>query len=819
MESRAATFTVEHLSFFYPGERRPALRDISFNLPAGQFTLLIGPSGGGKTTLLRHLKSTLAPYGRREGSICYKGLPFEKVELRTIAAGIAFVQQNPESQIVTDKVWHELAFGLESLGYEQAAIRLKVAEMASFFGMEEWFYADTATLSGGQKQMLNLAAALVLQPEALLLDEPTSQLDPIAAGEFLNTLSRVNRELGVTVILSEQRLEEALPLADNLLVLDEGCLLAEGPPREVAERLKEQRHPMFAALPTPLRVYAAVQNELSCPLTVREGRQWLTEFSANRPLLPLPAQKEQPLTGRPVLELAEIWFRYEKDSADVLRGLSLSLWEGEFLAILGGNGAGKTTLLRLIRGLGKPQRGKIKIAGEKQNLPMALLPQNPQTLFIRPELRDDLAEVLSNSPLDAAQRESRLAEVIYLCRLQKLLKRHPYDLSGGEQQRAALAKLLLTEPKLLLLDEPTKGMDAAFKRQFAGILQELISRGISVIMVSHDVEFCAVNAGRCALLFAGDIISQGAPREFFSGHSFYTTAANRMARHLLSFAVTADDIIAACGGKALTWPTEPPADTFLPCELSAQEAMPNDLPLPKKALNLSLRSWLTLAVVGLAIPLTIWFGLSFLADRRYFFISMLVLAEALLPFLLLFERRKPQARELTLLAVLIALAVASRAAFAMLPQFKPMAALVIISGVALGPEAGFLVGALSALISNFFFGQGPWTPWQMFGFGLMGFLAGLLFTRRLPLINKKPLCLYGGLAAYFIYGALMNPAAVLMFQNQPTKEMFLLAYVQGLPFDIIHMLVTVIFLWILGPPLLEKLERVKSKYGILKGIE
>jgi energy-coupling factor transport system ATP-binding protein len=635
----------------------------------------------------------------------------------------------------------------------------------------------------------------------------------------------------------------------------------------VAERLKEQRHPMFAAMPTPLRVYAGVENQLRCPLTVREGRQWLSDFALEQPLLPLPEIKEPSSPGRSLVELSEIWFRYEKDRPDVLRGLSLSVREGEFFALLGGNGAGKTTLLHIIRGLIKPQRGKIKAAGEERLLKMALLPQNPQTLFTRSTLREDLAEMLKDS----------MQEVVRLCRLQGLLNRHPYDLSGGEQQRAALAKLLLMEPRLLLLDEPTKGMDAAFKLQFVGILQELTARGISIIMVSHDVEFCAAAAGRCALLFAGDIISQGAPREFFSGHSFYTTAANRMARHLLPLAVTADDIIRACGSEAGGQRTE---DRISMARCPYPDAVEEGIRDPDagrkwsegkaeggrsegdraegdrskgdrsegdrsegdraegdrsegdraegdraegdraeegKTKTVRFRFWLTLAMFGLAIPLTIWFGLHFLADRRYFIISLLVLAEAMLPFLLLFERRKPQARELTLLAVLTALAVASRAAFAMLPQFKPMAALVIISGAALGPEAGFLVGALSAFISNFFFGQGPWTPWQMLGLGLMGFLAGLLFTRRLQLIGRRALCLYGGLSTYFIYAALMNPAAVLMFQSQPTKEMFWLAYVQGFPFDIVHMLATVVFLWILGPPMLEKLQRIKKKYGMLRG--
>jgi len=332
------------------------------------------------------------------------------------------------------------------------------------------------------------------------------------------------------------------------------------------------------------------------------------------------------------------------------------------------------------------------------------------------------------------------------------------------------------------------------------------------------VEFCAIVAGRCALLFAGDIISQGATRQFFAGHSFYTTAANRMARHLLPKAITVEDIIAACGRHMPEVGVQKIDDSncWERCSNSAADEYVEN---GNKEADICKhpRFWLAWAVIVLAIPLTIWCGLQFLSDRRYLIVSLLVLAEAMLPFLLLFERRKPQARELTLLAVLTALAVASRAAFAMLPQFKPMAAFVIISGAALGPETGFLVGALSALISNFLFGQGPWTPWQMFGLGMMGLLAGLLFARHQQRIGRKSLCLYGGLSTFIIYGALMNPAAVLMFQGQPTKEMFMLAYIQGLPFDIVHALATVVFLWALGPPMLEKLQRVKSKYGILKG--
>ena len=544
-----ALFTVENLTFSYPGQTARAIDSLSLTVPEGAFLVLCGPSGCGKSTLLRQLKPALAPHGTRQGRILFRDTPLDRVDQRTLAARIGFVQQSPENQIVTDKVWHELAFGLESLGVDTPTIRRRVAEMAAFFGIEDWFYRDVSQLSGGQKQLLNLASVMAMQPDVLILDEPTSQLDPIAASDFLAVLGKINRELGTAVVLTEHRLEEAFPLATAVAVMDRGQLLCTGTPYDVGRRLKALGHRMFLAMPAAMRVWASVETEAPCPVTVREGRDFLRSYAAEHPLVPLPREQTYP-RRQPVLTVQGAWFRYEPDSPDVIKGLDLTLGRGEFLALLGGNGAGKSTTLKLLSGMKKPQRGNISVKGT-----LGMLPQNPQTLFVKKTVREDLFEIFSGTKTPRPQQEERVARMVALCRLEDLLDRHPYDLSGGEQQRAALAKVLLLEPEILLLDEPTKGLDAEFKQAFALILRTLLARGVSLLMVSHDVEFCARYAHRCALFFDGGVVTEAAPRDFFSGNSFYTTAANRMARSLEPRAVTPEDVMAACGG---TVPPEPP---------------------------------------------------------------------------------------------------------------------------------------------------------------------------------------------------------------------------------------------------------------------
>ena len=813
------TFKVENLSFTYPDRADKVLKDINFTVNEGEFVLLCGKSGCGKTTLLRLLKSSLSPFGKLSGNIFFNGKRLEDCNAKKQANLIGFVMQSPDNQIVTDKVWHELAFGLESLGHKQGEIRARVSEMVSFFGLESWFYKNISELSGGQKQLLNLASVMTMQPSVLILDEPASQLDPISAGEFLNTLQKINRELGTTIILTEHRLEEAFSMADKVIVMDEGKIIVNEPPSEVGRILKNINHDMYKALPTPMRVYGEISSRLSCPITVRDGRLWLSEYSKENTLNPDLIPKDNWQDNDTIIEVKDAYFRYDKDMPDVIKGLNVSINRGELFCIVGANGSGKSTLLSIISAFNKVYRGEVLIKGQKvseiKNLYSGLLgvlPQNPQSVFVKKTVFLDLMEILSNSGLSQEEKEERIKSMASLCCIENLLTSHPYDLSGGQQQRAALAKVLLTKPEILLLDEPTKGMDASFKEEFGDILKELKENGVTIVMVSHDIEFCAQYADRCALVFDGKLTSVDTPREFFKGKSFYTTSANRMARTRLPDAVLAEDIILACGGtipKRKRKKSEPKT-----AQIEKQKCA-EPTPRQKTEKKLSKRTLIATFMILVLIPLTIFFGVSLLDNRKYYFISLAIIAETMVPFAMVFESRKPKARELVVISVLCAIAVAGRAVFFMVPQFKPTLALVIIAGVCFGGETGFLVGAITGFVSNFFFGQGPWTPWQMFALGIIGFIAGVLFKKHVLKTNRLTLCIFGFLSALVIYGGIMNPASVIMYSNKITLKMITAAYLTGIVLDIIHAISTVLFLWIISMPMIEKLERIKIKYGLM----
>lgn len=954
-------FDIDKFSFAYPDGNDEsgrtylpdALRDTELHVRQGEFVVILGRSGCGKTTLLRQLKPSVTPVGKKKGQIIFDGKDICSLDDRMAASQIGFVWQDVNAQLVTDKVWHELAFGLESLGYDNGYVRRRVAEMGSFFGLGDIFHRKVMELSGGQKQLVNLASVMAMSPKVLVLDEPTSQLDPIAANDFINSLVRINRELGTTIIMTEHRLEDVLPVCNRSVVMENGRIIYDGDVRGFAESVRSKRidRGLYLSMPASVQIYMGLEKDSGkqLPLTVPDAREWLVDYdrkfreNGGVPVVPeiqnrgadegvngsenqadnaavdkgdkkrgavngqkdAGCREEHPV----VCSLDEVSFRYERNTGDVLRQVSLDIYANEILMINGSNGCGKSTMLSLIANLYSPYSGKLHIA---KNLRTGMLPQNPELLFTRRSVRDEL--------IDAKDRQ-QLAEIVRFCRLEELLDRHPYDLSGGEKQRLGLAKVLIADPDILLMDEPTKGLDNGFKMQLADMLRKLQKRGKTIVVVSHDIEFCAVAGDRVALLFDGEVAMVGDVRSYMSDNNFFTTAASRISRNILDGAVTVREVLAAYGAdmdvtgvagggndsnqgienESLRIANQGTAEMSEAAGISDDKLADIILNKDRKVENLSIwqivtiavttviiifgfwntmsvsdlsglvqqmtvtaegRKYLVLygvmiaAILGLLvairpitqkrnedivmdsvghgfgkrtvvsivavlvlIPATIWFGVARLGDKKYFFISLLVLLEAMLPFFVSFEDRKPKVRDIVTLAVMCALAVTGRTAFFMLPNFTPVMAIVIIAGVAFGCEGGFITGAMTMFVSNFIMGQGPWTPWQMFAMGLVGFLAGLFFAGssvRTRNMTKLGLCIFGALICIVVYGGIMNPASVIMWQPNVNFSMIMASYVTGFPFDLAQATATVIALWLVARPFLEKLDRVRIKFGVLK---
>lgn len=549
------TISIKNLSFSYPLKEKLALNNINLEINEGEFITICGKSGCGKSTLLKLLKPIIKPYGSLEGSIFFCEKDINELDDRQQASRIGYVFQNPDNQIVTDKVYHELAFGLESLGEKNEVIRLRVGEMAAYFGIENWFYKNVNELSGGQKQMLNLASIMVMQPDLLLLDEPTSQLDPIAANDFLETIKKINRDFGTTVIIVEHNLEEVFPSSDKVVVMEEGKIICSGTPTEVGEKLKESKNDMFVAMPAPMQVYSLIEYKEKCPLTVKEGRNMLKEYLKGKEIKVDYLHKENIEYKESIITFKEVYFKYEKHGKDIVKDLSFQVKRGEIYSILGGNGTGKTTTLNLINRINKHYRGKILIEGKNiEKIPpedlyysnLATLPQDPQSLFIKKTVNEDLHEILKGRKLCKEEINKKIQKIVNFLEIEELLDRHPYDLSGGEQQKVALGKVLLLNPKILLLDEPTKGIDKYFKEKLGKYLTELSRDNLTIIIVSHDIEFCAKYSNRCSMFFNGSIISTNYSNEFFCGNSFYTTSANRMSRGIFKNSVISKDVATLC---------------------------------------------------------------------------------------------------------------------------------------------------------------------------------------------------------------------------------------------------------------------------------
>ncbi|MBR1598670.1 MAG: ATP-binding cassette domain-containing protein [Lachnospiraceae bacterium] len=988
--------SVDKLTFTYSGDKTPALKNVSFDVGMGEIMLVIGESGCGKTTLLRHLKPSHTPVGSRnaDSSIYINGRSVEDLSEEELSFTVGFVGQQVDEAQVTDKVWHEIAFGLESMGCEQSYMQQKVAEMVAFFGLESVYHKKLSELSGGQKQLVNLCAVMIMEPQILVLDEPTSQLDPNSAMEFFHMIRKIHEELGTTIIISEHRLEDILPMADKVLVLDKGRVIKESTPGDICRYLYEKGLPLFRSMPAAARIYCSLETSGSgMPLSVNEGRSFIAElfdddggsysvgFNNKKGIEGADEvygkQRIENLSSRvdekrskesfsdradskqsrerlssngdgkqraekpdsrgnkknAVVKIDEAWFRYDKDGEDVLKACSIDVPRGSITAILGGNGAGKSTLLHVIMGNIQPYLGKVKITDE---CTIGLLPQNPQAMFAEKTVGDELNPGRYSEEIRKLKgradcsgeniEDYRLDNVIRYFGLSHCLYRHPFDLSGGEMEKLALAKMVLMDYDIFLLDEPGKGMDYAFKEKLGAYLTDLAGKGKTILLVSHDIEFCAKYADYCGMFFDGHIVALNNTRTFFLQNSFYTTSVRRMCRGMLD-ALTVEDVLALFGvnadaekdkgsgedegyegeeagdtagtrnkqgitgengiceddsmtGKVDEQGTEGKAET---CEEregvnktgavdgqgvlvetetceddedgdktgAKEEESKHDISealLQKHAeeyaeskgiadrrkenIKKHISAVLPFIVFLVVMPVTIYIGYGVLHQRKYYFISVLLILEAVGTMLIGFEGSRPKLKEIMTIAVMSAITALSRAMFYMTPAVKPMAALTIISGIGLGGIQGFVVGALSMLVSDIFFSQGPWTPWQMFAMGLLGFLAGMIFNREnrkrawedresKETIKEEPdvknenrllvICIYGALSVLIIYGGIMNPASVLMYQENVTWEMLIASYVPGFPIDCIHAASTFIFLWLLAEPMLEKLERVRRK--------
>ena len=456
------------LSFVYPGADAAVLEGLDWSVPQGAFALLVGGTGSGKSTLLSLLKPEIAPAGELAGELRVLGESVAAMDVRASAERVGYVFQDPENQIVCETVWHEMAFGLENLGVSRDEMRRRVAETSYFFGLEDWLHRDTDTLSGGRKQLLSLAAVLALRPRVLLLDEPTSQLDPVAEKNFLHALFRVNRELGCTVVVATHQPRPMLEYATRAYRIEGGRVC------EVAD---------MASL---------------------GGREGLLASDACQ-----PAQGE----ALGAATIREGWFRYDRAAGWVLRGLDVAFSDGAVHAIVGGNGCGKSTMLSVLAKTAKLQRGRM-VRGAAS---AALLPQNPKALMVAETVRDELMEWASTCGYD----ESAARELAARLGLDGLGRRHPYDLSGGQRQLLALAKLLLIGPELLLLDEPTKGLDLASRRIIARALRDHAGAGGTVVMATHDLDFAEQVADDVAMMFDGEIACMEPPADFFADNVFY----------------------------------------------------------------------------------------------------------------------------------------------------------------------------------------------------------------------------------------------------------------------------------------------------------
>ena len=526
----------KNLSFKYL-DNSFTLSDINFSLDKGDFCLVVGKTGCGKTTLLKLLKKEITPSGELKGLVKIDGFDLKDYD----SSKIVYMFQNPSRQIVSDKVYHEIVFGLEARGLEKGVIETKLAEIVNYLDINDLLEKHTMELSGGEAQLVSLASLLVLDPEVILLDEASSQLNPLTRKKFLEILKRINQDFGITIILVEHNLEDVLEFTDKIIVLDKGKMIYFGLKEEAINFLASNKQ-YFAFLPKTLQISKYL--DLGSLLHLKDVKEALKNKYKNE----INFSYETKVFEKEIIKAEDLYYRYSKKEKDVLEKLSLTVYDNEILGLVGGNGVGKTTLLKNLAGIRSFYSGKIEIENKNirkykgnilyKNL-IAYLPQDPLTLFLKRTVGEDLEYYVKSLDLDKALLEKLLVKFD----LKPLLEMSPYDLSGGELQKAAFTKILLSKPKILFLDEPTKGMDFSLREELKEILMDLKAKGATIIIATHDLEFIASVADRVGIMFNGKVLSLTDSHSFFSNSNFYTTVASLASRDLYDKVITVPELV------------------------------------------------------------------------------------------------------------------------------------------------------------------------------------------------------------------------------------------------------------------------------------
>ena len=844
----------ENFGFKYENSDNSIFSNVNFEVNEGEVTLLIGKSGCGKSTLIRSIKPYMARKGIIEGSIYYKGKDVNSLSDEELAH-IGYVSQDIENQIVTDKVWHELAFGLENLGMPQKEMRLRCGEMAAYFGIEDWYNRDTDSLSTGQKQLLNLASVMVMKPDLLILDEPASTLDPVAESELLERVFRLNRDFGTTILIVMHELEEVFNRADKIVFMNnEGdTSVVVNDKRNMAKYLIESNNNQVFGLPSASRIcselYRREDIDLSAvPISIADGKRFINDnselinsyYEKNKVYNTTDDTKEN---SENAIELKHVYYKYDKDLDFVLEDFALTVKTGEVYTIMGGNGCGKSTTLSIISKLINPNDGKVLLFGkdikkikdeEIYGEILGYVPQEPRNLFSKDTVLEELLGKVKGFSYDNLKVDDNLLkklenenkdlyDYITFFEIENILSLNPFDISGGEMQKVAMIKVLLLNSKIVIMDEPTKGLDAFAKSKMASYIMKLKNMGKTILLVSHDIEFSASVSDRLGFLFNRRIISDAIPTLFFTDNHFYTTVTRRITRDYFDDVILIKDIFGDDSNDE---------KDISKCDKEKNEVNNNKNGF-NKAKNLasdndnlnssSIARKLKNYIIVMAIIYGIMLGISkTYADQRYFLMSVIVLLVSMIGLAAFFEKKKISGKRLVLIAALTALGVVGRVLFYMIPAFKPVGAIAIIAGVSLDPFSGFLCGSLMAFLSNAFFGQGSWTAFQMFSFGLVGFLAGVVGSILRLRLNKGrtvsrkyviAIAVYGFLSIFLIYGFIMNFFTSLT-AGKAIKETLLINIISGIPLDIIHGVSTAVFILLLGRPLIRRIHRIKYKYEI-----